>query len=64
MARPVALFKDPFRNHGNVNYIALCATYKPEEDGSMTPLTVGGVIRSSCQHVLVILGLSAYGVRG
>eukprot|EP00730_Choanoeca_flexa_P014753 TRINITY_DN6566_c0_g1_i1.p1 TRINITY_DN6566_c0_g1~~TRINITY_DN6566_c0_g1_i1.p1 ORF type:complete len:412 (+),score=115.29 TRINITY_DN6566_c0_g1_i1:29-1237(+) len=40
LIKPVALFKDPFRNHGNENYLALCATYKPEEDGSMTPLKV------------------------
>lgn len=40
--RPVQIFRDPFR--GGKNILVLCATYKPQDDGSMTPLKVHDLI--------------------
>ncbi|EDQ88804.1 uncharacterized protein MONBRDRAFT_32625 [Monosiga brevicollis MX1] len=38
LIKPVAMYKDPFR--GGNNILVLTATYTPNDDGSMRPLTV------------------------
>lgn len=36
--KPAAVFRDPFRRGDNI--LVLCDTYKPEEDGALTPLKI------------------------
>lgn len=37
LLKPERIFRDPFR--GGENILVLCSTWKPEDDGSMTPLS-------------------------